>query len=61
MGKEGAKNVKSMWLPLRGHLFYDLFLQGGGAWPPWPPLDPLLETRIVSNIIDIGQVFILGI
>ena len=25
-----------------GHLFYDLFSQGWGAWPPWLPLDPLL-------------------
>ena len=35
-------NVRAVRILLECILFYDLFPQGRGAWPPRPPLDPLL-------------------
>ena len=36
-GRGGARNMKSMCPPLVAIFFYDLFVQGLGAWPPRHP------------------------
>ena len=33
----GARNMKSMQLPLAIIFFMTYFYRGRGAWPPWPP------------------------
>ena len=34
-----------------GHLFYDLFVQGWGPWPPWHPPGSATEIMYVRNIL----------
>ena len=48
-GRGGPRNMKSMWPHFGGHLFYDLFVQGWGAWPPRHPLDPLLSNQVLNK------------
>ena len=38
-GGEGARNVKSMWLPLAAIFFMTYLYRAGGGWA-WPPRHP---------------------
>ena len=48
---EGARNMKSMWLPLVVIFFMTYLYRAGGAWPPRHPLDPLLAKEVMPLVL----------
>ena len=49
-GWEGGKKHEIYEAKFDGHLFYDLFLQDKGAWPP---LDILLDLLLLQTVASL--------
>ena len=52
----GAKKHEIYVAAFGGHLFYDLFVQGWGAWPPWLLLDLLLQPTYQTDFMNFSLI-----